>query len=49
MDILLITSDMIENTQVDTKNLCDFLHMVEDYKQEILMNDFRKTLNENEK
>lgn len=48
MDITTITSDMIENNLVNTSGLCDFLRMAEDYKQEMLMNELRDELNEDE-
>jgi len=45
MDITFVTSDIIENTQVDTKALCDFLRMAEDYKYQFLMDELRDELN----
>jgi hypothetical protein len=46
MDITIVTSDIIENTQVDTNGFCDFLRMAEDYKYQLLMEELNK---ENEK
>jgi hypothetical protein len=45
MDITVITSDIIENTQVDTSGLCDFLRMAQDYQNQILMDELREELN----
>jgi hypothetical protein len=45
MDITIITSDIIENTQVDTKGLCDFLQMAQDYQNQLLMDELREEFN----
>ena len=45
MDITIITSDIIENTQVDTNGICAFLQMAEDYKYQLLMEELNQELN----
>jgi hypothetical protein len=45
MDITIITSDIIENTQVDTNGLCDFLQMAQDYQNQLLMEELREEFN----
>ncbi len=45
MDIRIITSDIIENTQVDTNGLFDFLQMAQDYQNQLLMEELREEFN----
>lgn len=45
MDIELITNDIIENTQVDTNGLYDFLRMTKDYQEQLLMDELREEFN----
>lgn len=45
MDILVITSDLVENTQVDSQNINDFLIMAQEYQNQILMDELREELN----
>ena len=45
MDITIITSDIIENTQVDTNGICAFLQMAQDYQNQLLMDELREEFN----
>lgn len=45
MDILVTTSDLVENTQVDSQNINDFLIMAQEYQNQILMDELREELN----
>ena len=45
MDITIITSDIIENTQVDTNGICAFLQMAQDYQNQLLMEELREEFN----
>jgi hypothetical protein len=45
MDITIITSDIIENTQVNTNSLFAFLQMAKDYQNQILMDELREEFN----
>jgi hypothetical protein len=45
MDITIITSDIIENTQVNTNGLFAFLQMAQDYQNQILMDELREEFN----
>jgi len=45
MDVTNISADIIENTQVDTKNLVQFLTMCKDYQDQLLMDELREDFN----
>ena len=45
MDITTITSDIIENTQVDTNGICALLQMAQDYQNQLLMDELREEFN----
>jgi hypothetical protein len=45
MDITTITSDIIENTQVDTNGISAFLQMAQDYQNQLLMDELREEFN----
>ena len=45
MDITAIVSDILDNQNLNSEYIADFLQMAEDYKCQLLMNELNAELN----